>query len=130
MKTIANLSGPDFLRAVNRTRHAVEKLMTVTELPRIRKQMPAFSGKETEAEKNELIRAQVRKNLNDMLDSLLEAHPEETCAFLREMCILEEGEAEPDGMELLLTAMSLLSDTRVVDFFTQLVRSGLLRMDA
>lgn len=130
MKTIASLTGPDFLRAVNRTRHAVEKLMTVAEIPKIRKQMPEFSGKETEAEKKNLVRAQVKKNMNDMLDSLLEAHPEETCEFLRCMCILEAGEAEPDGIELLITAMSLISDKRVLDFFTQLVRSGLFSMDA
>lgn len=141
MKTIANLSGPDFLRAVNRSRHAAEKLLKVTGIPAIRKQMPKnmpeLSGKETPEkakeileERRKLIREQTKKNMNDILDALLEKNPEETCAFLRGMCILEEGEAEPDGMELLLTAMSLLSDNRVIDFFTQLVRSGLFRMDA
>lgn len=130
MKTIASLSGTAFLRAVNCTRHAVETLMTVAGIPEIRKQMPAFTGKETEEERRELIRAQTKKNLNDMLDALLEDYPEATCAFLREMCILEEGEPEPDGLELLLTAMSLIADERVLDFFSQLVRSGLFRMDA
>lgn len=128
MKTIANLSGPEFLRAVNRTRHAVGDLMKVTGIPEIRKQMPELTGKETPEERKKLIREQTKKNMNDILDALMEKHPEETCAFLRGMCILEKGEAEPDGMELLLAALSLISDERVADFFTLLVRSGLFSM--
>ena len=130
MKTIANLNGVEFLRAINRTRHAVEKLLSVTGVLKIRKNVPEFTGNETPEEKAEMERAQVKKNLNDMLDSLLETHPEETYECIMAMCVREEGEPEPDGIELLMAAFSLIGDKRVLDFLSQLGKSGLLGMEA
>ncbi len=126
MKTIANLNGVEFLRAVNRTRHAVEKLLSVTGVLKIRKNVPNFTGNETPEEKAEMERAQVKKNLNDMLDSLLETHPEETYECIMALCVRDEGEPEPDGIELLMAAFSLIGDKRVLDFLSQLGKSGLL----
>lgn len=128
MKTIANLNGVEFLRAINRARHAVEKLLTVTDVLKIRKNVPKLTGKETPEEKEKLHRAQVKKNLNDMLDTLLETHPEETYECIMALCVLEEGE-EPDGLELVSAAFSLISDKRVLDFFMQLVKLGRLDTD-
>ena len=130
MKTIANLNGVDFLRAINRTRHAVEKLLSVTGVLKIRKNVPNFTGNETPEEKAEMERAQVKKNLNDMLDALLETYPEETYECIMALCIREEGEPEPDGIELVMAAFSLLGDKRVLDFLSQLGKSGLLGMEA
>ena len=130
MRTIANLTGPEFLRAINRTRHAVEKLMTTTGVLKIRKNIPHFTGKETPEERKEMERAQVKKNLNDMLDSLLETHPEETYECIMALCVRDEGEPEPDGIELVMAAFSLISDKRVLDFLSQLGKSGLLGTDA
>ena len=126
MRTIANLTGPEFLRAINRTRHAVEKLMAETGVLKIRKNMPQFTGNETPEERQELERAQAKKNISDMLDSLLETHPEETYACLMALCVCDEGEPEPDGIELMMAAFSLISDKRVLDFLLQLGKSGLL----
>ena len=130
MKTIANLQGVEFLRAVNRTRHAVEKLLSVTGVLKIRKNTPKFTGNETPEEKAEMEREQVKKNLNDMLDSLLETHPEETYECIMALCVREEGEPEPDGVELLMAAFSLIGDKRVLDFLSQLGKSGLLGTEA
>lgn len=130
MKTIANLSGVEFLRAINRTRHAVEKLLSVTGVLNIRKNVPNFTGNETPEEKAEMERAQVKKNLNDMLDSLLETHPEETYECIMALCVREEGEPEPDGIELIMAAFSLISDKRVLDFLSQLGKSGLIGTEA
>ena len=130
MKTIANLSGVEFLRAINRTRHAVEKLMKVTDVLTIWKKNPAFTGKETAEEKHEMQRNQIKKNLNDMLDTLLEKHPEETYACIMALCVREEGEPEPDGIELVMAAFSLIGDKRVLDFLSQLGKSGLLGTEA
>ena len=126
MRTIANLTGPEFLRAINRTRHAVEKLMAETGVLKIRKNMPQFTGNETPEERQELERAQAKKNISDMLDSLLETHPEETYACIMALCVCDEGEPEPDGIELMMAAFSLISDKRVLDFLLQLGKSGLL----
>ena len=130
MKTIANLSGVEFLRAINRTRHAVEKLMKVTDVLNIWKKNPTFKGDETEEEKLEIARGQVKKNLNDILDSLLEKHPEETYECIMALCVKGEDEPEPDGIELIMAAFSLISDKRVLDFLLQLGKSGLIATEA
>ena len=130
MKTIANLNGVEFLRAINRTRHAVEKLMKVTDVLGIWKKMPTFTGEETEEEKHKIARAQIKKNLNDILDSLLEKHPEETYECIMALCVRDEGEPEPDGIELVMAAFNLISDKRVLDFLLQLGKSGLIATEA
>ena len=130
MKTIANLSGVEFLRAINRTRHAVEKLMKVTDVLAIWKKNPTFKGDETAEEMHEIQRSQIKKNLSDILDSLLEKHPEETYECIMALCVREEGEPEPDGIELVMAAFNLISDKRVVDFLLQLGKSGLIAMEA
>lgn len=128
MRTIANLSGVEFLRATNRARHAVEKLMQTTDVLSIWKKNPTFTGKETPKEKHEKQRNQIKQNLNDMLDSLLEKHPEETYACIMALCVREEGEPEPDGIEMVMAALNLVSDKRVLDFLLALGKSGLLNM--
>ena len=130
MKTIANLSGVEFLRAINRTRHAVEKLMKVTDLLNIWKKRPTFKGDETPEQMNEMTRNQIKKNLDNILDSLLETHPEETFECIMALCVREEGEPEPDGIELVMAAFNLISDKRVLDFLLQLGKSGLIATDA
>lgn len=130
MKTIANLSGVEFLRAINRTRHAVEKLMKVTDVLNIWKKNPTFKGEETEEEKLEIARGQIKKNLNDILDTLLEKHPEETFECIMALCVRDEGEPEPDGIELVMAAFNLISDKRVLDFLLQLGKSGLIATEA
>ena len=130
MRTIANLSGVEFLRAINRTRHAVEKLMKVTDVLNIWKNNPTFTGEETEEEKIKMSREQIKKNLNDILDSLLEKHPEETYECIMALCVRDEGEPEPDGIELIMAAFNLISDKRVLDFLLQLGKSGLIATEA
>ena len=130
MRTIANLSGVEFLRAVNRTRHAVEKLMKVTDVLNIWKKNPIFKGDETQEERNEMARNQIKQNLNDILDTLLEKHPEETFECIMALCVRDEGEPEPDGIELVMAAFNLISDKRVLDFLLQLGKSGLIATEA
>ena len=130
MKTIANLNGVEFLRAINRTRHAVGELMSVTGVLEIWKKRPEFTGNETAEEKHSMERSQIKKNLDSMLDNLLEKHPEETYKCIMALCVLEDGEPEPDGIELAMAAFSLVSDKRVLDFLLQLGRSGLIATEA
>ena len=130
MRTIANLNGVEFLRAINRTRHAVEKLMGVTDILSIWKKTPKFKGNETAEQRNEMARNQIKKNLNDVLDTLLEKHPEETYECIMALCVKDEGEPEPDGIELIMAAFNLISDKRVLDFLLQLGKSGLIATEA
>ena len=130
MKTIANLNGVEFLKAINRTRHAVEKLMTVTDILTIWKKNPKYKGNETNEQKHEMARNQIKKNLNDMLDTLLEKHPEETYQCIMALCVLEDGEPEPDGIELCMAAFDLIADKRVLDFLFKLGKSGLINTES
>lgn len=130
MRTIANLTGDEFLRAINRTRHSVESLLTVTDVMNIWKKKPSFTGDETPEQKHGMEREQIKKNLNDILDSLLETHPEETYACIMTLCVRDEGEPEPDGIELIMAAVSLIADKRVMDFLFALGKSGLFGTEA
>ena len=130
MRTIANLEGAEFLRAINRTRHAVEKLMKVTDVMNIWKKNPTFTGEETEEEKVAIQKRQIKKNLNDILDSLLETNAVETYECIMALCVLDEGEPKPDGISLIMAAFSLISDQRVLDFLLQLGKSGLFATEA
>ena len=62
--------------------------------------------------------------------SLLEKHPEETYECIMALCVRDEGEPEPDGIELLMAAFNLVSDQRVLDFLLQLGKSGLIATEA
>ena len=128
LKTIANLKGAEFLKAVNSSRHAVEKLLKTTNAVGIWKTMPTFEGNETEDEKLELIKAQVKRNLSDVLDSLLETNAEETYECIMSLCIFENPAPEPDGIDLLMAALDIISDERVLSFFYKLMKSGLFSM--
>ena len=130
MRTIANLSGVEILRAINRTRHAVEKLMKKTDVLTIWRKNPTFTGKETPEERHEKQRKQLKQNLNDMLDALLEKHPEETYECIMALCVRDEGEPEPDGIEMVMAAFNLISDKRVLDFLLRLGKSGLIATEA
>ena len=97
---------------------------------KIWKNNPAFTGKETAEEKHEMQRNQIKQNLNDVLDTLLEKHPEETYECIMALCVRDDGEPEPDGIELVMAAFNLISDKRVVDFLLQLGKSGLIATEA
>ena len=126
MRTIATLKGTEFLRAVNNARHAVEKLLKTTNAAGIWKAMPAFEGNETEDEKHEKTKAQVKRNLSNLLDALLETHADATCECIMALCVVEDGAPEPDGIDLMMAALDIISDDRVLDFFGKLMKSGLL----
>jgi hypothetical protein len=142
MKTIASLNGVEFLRAINRTRHAAEKLMNVTGVLSIWKKRADFKSekdpkdmteeelKQFKKDMHEMERNQIKKNLNDILDTLLEKHPEETFECIMSLCVRDEGEPEPDGIELVMAAFNLISDKRVLDFLLQLGKSGLIVTEA
>lgn len=140
MKTIANLKGTEFLKAINRSRHAVENLMNTTNVVGIWKRMPENlperaaetasdeEKKEAEQQRTEAVKAQIKRNLNDILDTLLDTHAETAFECIMALCVLEPGEPEPDGIELVMAAVDLISDERVLNFFSKLKESGLIDM--
>lgn len=133
MKNLANCSGVEFLKQTNKIRHFVQKWLKDTNVLEIRKRKPIvkvvssdMSEEQVEAVKkeNELaMKAQVERNISDMLDSCLETHAEETLELLGMMCFLEPGQ-DVKVTELLNAFAEMLGDEGVINFFTSLMKWG------
>lgn len=117
MKTLANCNPVDFLRQTNKIRHAVSGWLNDTGVLEIRKRQPVLTGKEKPEELERKQREQAKKNINDMLDSMLENHAQKTAEVLGLMCFVDPEEVEDaKGFDFLLPAMELLSSKPVIDF--------------
>lgn len=126
MKTIAQLNGVDFLRKCNKVRHRVADILSETGVLEYRKRQPEFTGKETLAERKQLIHKQSKKNIDAMLDCLLDEHAEKTVELLNLLTIREEGDPEEiAGFDMLTAGLELLSNQKVMDFFISVASSGL-----
>lgn len=128
MKTIANLKGAEFLKATYNIIEEAEKFNDVTGVMAIWKRKPTFTGEETEEEKLAIMREQVVQNWRDMLKSALKINAEATNSFIMCMFVLEDGEAEPEGIDVLWKAFDLIADERLIDFFSKLLKSGVLNI--
>lgn len=130
MKTIAELSGVDFLRQCNKIRHGVAEVLKETKVMEIRNRLPEYTGEETKEEIVEKRNEQAKKNLDAMLDVLLEEKPEETIKLFNLLVVYEKGDKELSGMEMLMTGMSIVSDQRVMDFLSSLMQLGQMATEA
>ena len=126
MRTIANLKGAEFFRATYNIIEEVEKFNNATGVMAIWKKRPTYTGEETEEEKLAIMKEQVKQNWREMLKSALHTNAEATYSFVMSLFIVEDEESEPDGMEMLMGALDLIADERVIAFFTKLLKSGVL----
>lgn len=123
MKTLANCAPVEFLRQTNKIRHSAGKLLNKSGVLEIRKRQPMFTGEETEEERKEKINDQAKKNLDEMLDILLETDPEGTVQLMGMLCFMEPEEAlAANGLELFGAAMELLNSKAVIGFLSSLMR--------
>lgn len=127
IKTLANCTLKEFLKQANKIRHEVEDLFTVANIKEIRKNIPTFTGEETEEEKAEIIRQQGRKNISEILDNCLEKNVDKTVKVIGLMCFKNEKEAENmEVSEFYDVVFELLGSKRVIDFFIKLANSELI----
>ena len=126
MKTLKDLNSVDFLRKCNHIRKQVQEVLKNTEVLKIREHKPVLKGNETQEEIKALYDEQTKKNLNDMLDLMLEEKPEETVKLFRMLIDLDEGEKEPDGLDLILIGFETITDEKVLNFLSRLMQSGLM----
>ena len=124
MKTIAELNGVDFLRQCNKIRYEVQDILKETGIMKIRQKQPDYTGADTKEERQKRQNEQAKKNLNEMLDVLLEEKPEETIKLFDLLVIREKGDKELTGMELTMIGLGIISDKRVMDFLSSLIRLG------
>lgn len=133
MKNLANCKPSEFLKQTNKIRKSVEKWLTITDIMNIRKRMPENmpemnkdmsmeEGKVVLEKRQEMMAEQSRRNLNAMLDAMLDEHPDETLEILGLCCFVEPEEIDNHTVsEYLLSINELLSDEAVRDFFTLLM---------
>lgn len=127
MKTLANCTTAEFLRQSNKIRNAVSDFLKETNILEIRKNMPEITESMTAEEKNAAYKEQARKNISDMLDCALDENAEKAVEVLGLMCFKEGKEAqELDVVDILDVALELFTSERVLNFFTRLMKSGLI----
>ena len=126
MKTIADLKGGEFLRACNNIRYAVADLLKKSNVMEILKQeLPELTGNETAEEKEKILTKNGKQKFSRILDVLLDEYADETAAVLEKMCIVEDGE-EIDGIDLVITALDVVTTPKMIDFFMRLMQSARL----
>lgn len=133
MKNLANCKPSEFLKQTNRIRKSVEKWLKITDVMNIRKKMPEgmpevksdMSKDEARAvlEKRQMMMAeQSQRNLKDMLDAMLDEHPDETLEVLALCCFVEPEDVDLYSVSEYLSSINeLLADSNVRDFFTFLM---------
>lgn len=133
MKNLANCKPSEFLAQTFRIKKSVQEWLDVTEIMEIRKNMPTnlikldnLSGDAREtaiAENKKLMEKQVKKNLGDMLDKMLEENAEKTLEVLALCCFIEPDDVDNHPMsEYLESIGELISDKGVLSFFISLVQ--------
>lgn len=133
MKNLANCKPSEFLKQVNRIRKSAKNWLKVTDVMEIRKRMPKgmpelsadLSQDETEAviaKREEMMAAQMGENLDAILDSLLDQHPDETLELLALCCFVEPEDVDSHTVsEYLAATNELIQDKAVRDFFMSLM---------
>ena len=131
IKTLSTCTDIEFLQQTNKIRHAVEEWLTVTDiinikkrLPQLEKITPGMTAEQEQAvkEKNkEITREQINKNFNDILDAMLEEHPDETLKVIRLCCFIEPDDDSHKVTYYLGAFAQMFNDKDVLDFFTSLL---------
>lgn len=128
MKNLANCKPSEFLRQSNKIRKSVENWITVTDIMNIRNKKPVIKEGATEEEKKKAEIEQAKKNLSEILDMVLDKHPDETLEVLALVCFVDPKDVDSYPVsEYLKTFYELLENEAVIGFFTSLVR--LAQMD-
>ncbi|MGN0683757.1 MAG: hypothetical protein ACI4JY_08785 [Oscillospiraceae bacterium] len=125
MKNLANCSPVEFLVQTNKIKNAVASWIELTKIKEIRKNLPQFDENATEEEKKTATEKQIKQNLSDILNSILEEHPVETAELLGLMCFIEPSDLENHKMSELLGSFSeLMNCDEVISFFISLAQLG------
>ena len=136
MKTLANCKPSEFVAQTYKIKKAVWNWLDITKVLEIRKTAPEGLVKISEdmtmeqkgealTKNKELIFAQAKKNLSEILDSMLGEHPDETLELMALICFIEPEDIDNHPMnELLANINEIIGDEAVLGFFSLLMRSG------
>lgn len=122
LKNLANCKPSEFLAQTNKIRKAVSKWLTLTDIMNIRKAQPVITEDMSDDEIKEARAKQMKENMNAMLDTILEKHPQETLELLAIASFVDPKDVDNHTIdEYLLSFTELMNDTTVLNFFTSLI---------
>lgn len=135
MKNLANCKPTEFLKQTNKIRKAVSNWLTVTDIMDIRNRQPVLSivpesatdeeREKIEAENEKKKAAQATENLNTMLESCLDKHPDETLEVLGLMCFVEPGHIDDYPVSSYLRSFTeIIGNKDVMSFLLSLMQLG------
>lgn len=125
MKNLANCKPSEFFVQTNKIRKSVAKWLTVTEIHEIRKRLPKYDDKMDADDRAKVRREQMQKNMEAILDAVLEDHPMETIEIMALACFIDPKDADNHPMSEYFKSISeLMADESVLSFFTSLVSLG------
>lgn len=132
LKNLATCTPREFIRQTAKIRQAVKKWLTLTDIINIRKRVPETPSNATKQEKAEALQEQAKKNVDAILDAIMEDHPDETIDLLAMCCFIKPEDVDNHTTEELLIALNeMLGSEAVIGFFTSLVnlaRTGILTL--
>jgi hypothetical protein len=136
LKTLATCKPSEFLKQTNRIKKSAEKWLKMTDIIKIRQKQPAGikevpkDATDEEAlkirvENRKLLAEQAKKNLSEILDSIMDDHPDETLELLALFCFVEPENVDYYPVKVYMSALTeLLSDEAVINFFSLLLQMG------
>lgn len=121
MKNLANCNPSEFLTQTNKIRKSVSKWLTDTDIVNIRKRMPRINENASDEERKKAYSKQASENINAVLDSILDEHPEETLELLALCCFVEPENVNDYKMSDYFSSFNeLMGDEAVIGFFQSL----------
>lgn len=131
MKTLVNCTPREFLTQTVKIKKAVANWLTATDIMNIRKRKPTLAEGLTKEQERAAYMDQARANISAMLDSIMEAHPDETLELLALMCFIDPKDVDDHPMDEYLTALNeMMGSEAVLGFFMsfqKLAQTGILK---
>ena len=135
MKNLANCKPSEFLAQTFKIKKSLQDWLDVTQLMKIRKTKPEklikLEGLDEDERKKaievnkKLTREQMNKNLNEILDKMLNENAEKTLEVMALCCFIEPEDVDNYPMSDYLEALGeLMSDKGVLSFFSSLIQLG------
>lgn len=132
MKTLVNCTPTEFFVQTNKIRKSAEKWLKDTNILEIRKRAPQGDFTPSQGMSEDEIKSliekrkeawaeQAKKNLFDMLESMLEKNIDETIELMALVCFIDPKDADNHTMsEYLQCINEIIMDDAVMGFFTSL----------
>lgn len=138
-KNLANCKPSEFLRQTYKIKKSVEKWLTDTDILNIRKNIPALTPitkemsdderKAVFAENKRKSEEQVKKNMMEILDAVMDVHADETLEILALCCFVDPAQVDDHGIDFYLDNFAeIISNQSVISFFTSLAQLGVKNM--